>query len=67
MPRYCAVLNARSRDCQSDHDLGEIYEEKHRYTTKCFDDNDKIRITLGYLGLTAVVGVWLIAYGLVQL
>jgi hypothetical protein len=44
-----------------------IAEEKHRYTTKCFEGFDKIRLTLGYIGLTAVVGVWVITCWLAQL
>jgi hypothetical protein len=67
MPEYRALSCSGPRVRHADHGRWAISEDRHQYTTKCFEEDDRLPITLGYLGLTVAVGVWIIANLLARL
>lgn len=56
-PHACSGSRVR----HADHRRSAITENQHQYTTKCFQWKDGIWLPLGFLGLTAAVGVWIVA------
>jgi hypothetical protein len=67
MPGYRAHSCSGSRVRHADHSRWAITEDKDQYTTKCFQEKDGIWISLGFLGLTVAVGLWIIANLLAQM